>query len=120
MGTRQNRDGERFFLLQPRATVARNRLTEATGTKETDGTGRRKVVAVSRSGRVDPEVLGRSDCFRLKARSLTLMEVEGICGRFGRFGDDRLHVGPLGREPDDVDVSFTTCGSRYFGNLAHM
>jgi len=35
------------------------------------------------------------------------MEDEGICGRFGRFGDDRLHVGPVGFRSDDLGVSFT-------------
>ena len=49
---------------------------------------------------------------------------EGICGRFGRIGVKRLAYRPTrgvtARFPtDDVGVSFTTCGSRYFGNLAH-
>jgi hypothetical protein len=40
MGRRQNRDGMRFFLLRLPRVVARNRLTETAGTKETAGTGR--------------------------------------------------------------------------------
>ncbi len=46
---------------------------------------------------------------------------EGICGRFGRIGVRSQHIGLLGdfRVSDDVGVSFTVCGSRYFGNLAH-
>ena len=34
---------------------------------------------------------------------------EGICGRSGRFGEERKHIGSLGFRPDDVSVSFTGC-----------
>ena len=48
---------------------------------------------------------------------------EGICGRFGRIGVLSQHIGLVGKRgnlwTDDLGVSFTTCGSRYFGNLAH-
>ena len=30
-----------------------------------------------------------------------------------------LHIGLVGLCSDDLGVSFTVCGSRYFGNLAH-
>jgi hypothetical protein len=38
---------------------------------------------------------------------LKLSVTEEICGRFGRFDDQTLHIGLLGRKPDDEGVSFT-------------
>ena len=54
----------------------------------------------------------------LTSCSLTLMISEEICGRFGRFGVRQAHIGSLASAMMRV-TSFTVCGSRYFGNLAH-
>jgi len=51
----------------------------------------------------------------LTSCSLTLMEDEGICGRFGRF-DDRMFAYRLTSFGDDVSDSFTVLRLRYFGN----
>ena len=57
--------------------------------------------------------------FVLSLSSLTLMEEKGYVGGLGASASDCLHIGLVGFLPDDPGVSFTVCGSRYFGNLAH-
>ena len=62
--------------------------------------------------------------FILCPRSLKLIGIEGICGRFGRIGVEIVSISGLvgnvrDHATDDLVESFTVCGSRYFGNLAH-
>ncbi len=52
-------------------------------------------------------------------RSLTRWNMKGYAGGLGASAFDCLHIGLVGFWPDDLGVSFTVCGSRYFGNLAH-
>jgi len=88
----------------------------------TDGSGRERKRRFGKSegkARRDTPRNWRIARFLSDDGSLTLLEDEGICGRFGRIGVGDAHIGLLGFRPDDVGVSFTTCGSRYFGNLAH-
>jgi len=56
--------------------------------------------------------------------SLTVMEMKGYAGGLGASASKRLAYRPTRGvtetlPTDDVGVSFTVCGSRYFGNLAH-
>ena len=46
------------------------------------------------------------------------MDEKGYAGGLVAFGDETF-VYRSSSFGDDEDVSFTVCGSRYFGNLAH-
>ena len=86
--------------------------------------GRRKRLVVA--GRSDGYAVGWLSevelirlLLRLGSRSLTLMMMKGYAGGLVVSTIECLHIGSLGLRSDDVSVSFTVCGSRYFGNLAH-
>ena len=51
--------------------------------------------------------------------SLTVVDVEGTCGRFGRFGGGRLAYRPArGLGPDDAGVSFAVFAGLFSDGLA--
>jgi hypothetical protein len=50
---------------------------------------------------------------------LKIWKLKGYVGGLGASAFNCLHIGLVGFRPDDLGVSFTVCGSRYFGNLAH-
>ena len=119
-----------FFHLRVPAPRPKYRLTETDQTterSESDG------MAAGRGGSGGPDGKRRteyldarlqeapSDWWLLRflcLRSLKLMDEKGYAGGLVAFGDETF-VYRSSSFGDDEDVSFTVCGSRYFGNLAH-
>ena len=99
----------RKSLLRPPAPGPKYRFTETDDPDGMDGTGRGESQGENQKMRRsdDPTKIGVCLVCVCLLLFFDIDGIEGICGRFGRFDDERLHIGSLGLWSDDVSVSFT-------------